>query len=71
MLINCTCAICANSLGIVQYTDHYFCQNHYGEYVCIECHKKGTNECEKCQKSLSFHDADETKRFQRDNNILF
>ena len=71
MLITCNCIKCWNSIGIVQYTDHYYCKNHYGEYVCIKCYENGNNKCEKCQTNLSFHNSDTTEKFQRDNDILF
>ena len=71
MLITCNCSKCRNSIGIVQYTDYYYCKNHYGEYVCNNCYNKGSNKCEKCQTNLSFHNSDDNKKFQKDNNILF
>lgn len=70
MLITCNCTKCEKLIGIGQYVDYYYCKNHYGEYICIECYKKGNNKCEKCKTNLSFHNSDQTKRFQRDNNLL-
>ena len=71
MLMTCNCTKCKVQIGIVQYTDHYFCKKDYGEYVCIDCYKIGQKKCIKCNQNLIFHNSDETKKFQRDNNILF
>ena len=71
MLLLCKCIKCENSIGIVQYSDYYYCKIHYGEYYCINCFENGNKNCEKCQKSLKFHNSNETKKHQRDNNLLF
>jgi len=71
MLTTCNCKNCAKSIGILQYPDYYYCKNHYGKYVCIECYEILNKKCEKCNTNLSFHNSDETKEFQRDNNILY
>ena len=71
MLITCNCSRCNKSIGIVQYTDHYFCKNHFGDYICTDCYNLGNKNCNKCQEKLTFHNSDETKKYQIDNNLLF
>ena len=71
MLITCNCGKCGKSIGIIQYTDYFYCKNHNDEYVCVVCFENGNKKCNKCQMNLSFHNSDETKKFKRDNNLLF
>lgn len=71
MLVNISCSKCSNSLGILQYTDHYYCKNHHNTRICRQCYHEGKTKCPECGENLSFHDAEVTKRWQKDNNILY
>lgn len=45
--------------------------SHYCECYCIKCFENGNKNSEKCQKLLEFHNSNETKKHQMDNNLLF
>ena len=64
MLMLGSCSKCGKEIGVVQYSDHYFCEWHSGEYVCVECYQKGQKTCEKCGSALIFHSASGTKRWK-------
>jgi len=75
MLVLINCKKCLNNIGEIHYNDHYFCDKHYGYFICIDCydkgqttHNDGNNEC---NQRLKFHSASETKKWQSDNNIMF
>lgn len=71
MLVNCTCEKCKLSIGIVQYSDYYYCKTDYGKYTCITCYENNNQKCDKCNNDLVFHNSDDTKRFQKNNNLMF
>ena len=71
MLIQVKCSECNRPIGVVQYSNHYFCEINYGYYVCIDCHRDGKINCRICGKKLKFHNAADTIKWQKDNNILF
>lgn len=71
MLIQGNCKKCGKQIGILQYSDHYFCEKDYGEYICIECYENGQKKCLKCNGGLTFHNSADTIQWQKDNNIMF
>ena len=50
---------------------HYYCNNDYGVYVRVECYNAGQKKCEKCAAPLSYHNPDNTIKWQGEKNILF
>ena len=58
-LVKGECAVCSKPLGgmmsIVQFSDYYHCNSHWGVHVCPKCYKTGNTSCSKCGGPLTFH----------------
>lgn len=70
MLIKGNCSKCKREIGVIQYTDHFFCKKDWGEYVCMDCYEKGQRTCIKCNSELHFHSAQDTIQLQDETNMM-
>jgi hypothetical protein len=74
-LIKGQCSACGEPLSgimsIVQYSDYYLCESHWGTYICPKCYGVGTKSCPKCGGPLSFHSGAETIKHQRKRRFLY
>lgn len=71
MLIQGNCKNCKKVIGIIQYEDHYFCENCYGEYLCIECYDRGQKSCLRCKNKLTFFNSSDTIQSQKESGLMF
>jgi hypothetical protein len=71
MLIQGKCNNCETTLGVIQHSNHYYCERHFGYYICVNCYNSGVTSHPICGTNLKFHSSSDTLNKQRDNNILY
>jgi hypothetical protein len=53
-IVSKQCSRCSNTQGNLHFQNHYYCKDHWGEVVCLDCYKKGMKQCSQCQFNLTY-----------------